>query len=360
MYKVTCKSRNSTANSFIIHDEKSDNNLLSSASISLENGKAGTFVFNVLPTHPYYDVFEIRKHQIDVWQNDSIIFSGIITDMSVGFYAIKKITCEGMMTLLNDTIQRPASLTGTVRSIINTLISNHNEQCTDEDKLTISGLQFLSTTYSLETNMCTTMSALQAIFSEFGGYMRVYRNSTTLALCFEYVETLQNENKQTVRLGYNLMDFSKKTNVDSACSKIIPLGAEIENPTVKGERLTISSVNSDKDWLFTGNNNVGNITKTVIFDDITDATELKTKAQAYISSISAQNICIEVKAFDLSLSNDAFESFKLFDKVRIISAPHDIDAWYPLTKMKIDINQPSKNTITLGDEKNKTISELVK
>lgn len=359
MFKVKISTINSTTSN-LIHDEKTSVNVVYNATVNIEVNKSGTFTFAVAPNHPYYDELKIRKTLVDVYQDESVVFCGIITSIVTDFYKQKKVTCEGLMTLFNDTIQRPSSTTGTARSIIETLLTNHNSQIAFlNEQITIGTIDSIgSNTLTIETNMSTTMSALQNIVKLNGGFMRIRKANNVIY--FDYVSAAQNTNKQIVKIGSNLMDFNKNYNLNDVCSYIIPVGATLENPTVANERVTISSVNSGKDYLSTGITDVGNIYTVVEFSDITDPSVLKSKAENYIASMSAENICIEVKAFDLSITNDAFESFKLLDSVRIISSPHGIDNYYPLTKMKININDPSKNTITLGEEKIKTISEQVK
>lgn len=60
-------------------------------------------------------------------------------------------------------------------------------------------------------------------------------------------------------------------------------------------------------------------------------------------------ITIDVSAIDLSTLNKDINSFRLGEYVRIKSSPHDINKIYLLKKLNIDIENPAKTQIQLGD-----------
>ena len=105
MYKVLIDNE-------ILSWSNTEETALLSAVLTLEANKAGTFVFSMAPTHPKYNACVFRQSLIDVYQDADLIFEGVPVSEETDFDNVKTVTCEGELTFLNDTIQRPAKYTG--------------------------------------------------------------------------------------------------------------------------------------------------------------------------------------------------------------------------------------------------------
>ena len=130
---------------------------------------------------------------------------------------------------------------------------------------------------------------------------------------------------------------------------IIPLGAEV-GEAGSGEKLTIKSVNNGLDYVSdkTAVNLYGKIVKMIEWDDVTDASNLKKKAEAYVRESAKQNVTIELTAVDLHLLDRSIESFKMGDYIPVFSVPHDFDEVMLCNKQTIDLLKPDNDTVTLG------------
>lgn len=348
-----------------IHNPQTEILTVDAGKISLSANKAGSFVFSLNPNHPMYDSLSKRNGIIDVYQDADIIFSGYITDISTDFWTVRTFTVDGFFAQFNDTYQRPDTLSGSVSSVISTLLTNHNDQIALSsayyEKLKIRpGIINSFGDYETEVNMTPTIKVLQAIQKQFGGFMRVRRSTADGYLYLDYLkEESLHINSQKVRIGNNIISLTKKTNYEQVATYIIPLGAKLESPAVKDERLRLSETGAD--YIATGllESNYGKVFKTVIFDDATTVEELREKAEAYIMDEFLPRVCIDAKAFDISISTSDVERFNLLDVAEVISTYHDIDDYFPITKMSIDILDPKKNTITFGKETVQKISAQV-
>ena len=77
---------------------------------------------------------------------------------------------------------------------------------------------------------------------------------------------------------------------------------------------------------------------------------------------------IELSALDLHYLNVDYETVKLLDEIRVISKPHGMDRYFPVTKLEIPLDQPEDTQFTLGDTvrttltsaSNKTNSEILR
>ena len=81
---------------------------------------------------------------------------------------------------------------------------------------------------------------------------------------------------------------------------------------------------------------------------MTDASNLKSKAEAYLESIVNQNVTIELNAIDLHLLDPDIESFNVCDYVRVTSEPHNFDSTLLCNKQTLDLLKPENDSLVLG------------
>ena len=133
---------------------------------------------------------------------------------------------------------------------------------------------------------------------------------------------------------------------------IIPLGAKLKDEEGKDteKRLTIESYNGGVDFIQDSDAiaQFGTIVKTVIFDDVTDAGNLKAKGQAHLSDSVKQWETIELTAADLSTVGQDITSFHLGTQVRVTSNPHGLNQLFRVSKLSIKLLDPAENKLTLG------------
>ena len=61
-------------------------------------------------------------------------------------------------------------------------------------------------------------------------------------------------------------------------------------------------------------------------------------------------VTIETKAIDLSIAYPGYEQLNIGDACRVRSARHNLDDYFMLSEMELDLNDPSQTTYTFGDE----------
>lgn len=331
--------------------------------VTLEANKAGTFTFTVPPVHPEYAAIEIGTDIIDVYRDDETepLFEGRISDIKTDFFNQKKVTCEGELAFFNDTLQRPHKYQGmTARALLEEYVARHNEMVNDSNRQFTVGMVSVSDPngyISCFTNYNSTMKEIKEdLVDDLGGYLRTRHENGVRLL--DYLADSPRHNTQTIRLGMNLMDLSRHFDVSKIATCVIPLGADLGSETTQGlhDRLTIKSAPADSqhpqyaDYVFsaTAVNHYGRIEKTVQFDNVTTVDALLRKGKQYLQDYQFENLVIEAKAFDLGLTDSEFQKFKLLDMIRVTSPPHGLDREFMLTKMKINLNKPENDSITLG------------
>lgn len=355
MYKVFYDKK-------VFYDPRIDELALINPVVTLEENKAGSFVFTMPQGHPAYEEIKRRKTMIEVYNDEILIFCGIPTAVTEDFWKQRTITCEGELTYLNDSVQRQARYQNmTVRGLLETYINNHNAQVEDSKKFEVGVVTVTDPNDSLYryTNMQSTMTELKEDFTDnLGGIFRVRYEGNKRYL--DYLADSPNTCSQIIRLGKNLTDYNSNIDSSDIATAIIPLGAKLDTPAVEGleTRLDIKSVNHGLDYVCnqTAVNNFGWIYKIVEWDDVTTPEALKSKGEKYLSNIQYENIVIIAKAVDLHWTNDQIEQFKLSDKIRVLSEPHGLDKYFRLTKQVLHLENPENDTITLGKEEKLTLS----
>lgn len=338
----------------LIYDSTLDDYKIGKGQITKELNKSGSFVFTIYSNHAFYNIVQKMKSIITVYKGENLIFRGRVIKESIGFFKDKTFTCEGELGFLLDSIQRPYNFEGTPKELLSQFIENHNSQV-DESKRFVLGTVTVTDpnnyiTRSNEKYESTSDNLSSRLLDPLGGYIFITENSSGDRVINWYAESPYMSN-QSIEFGENLLDFTKTNRAEEIATAIIPLGYEIENVTT-GEktRLTISEVNNGVDYVYNADavGLYGWIFKVETWDDVTLASNLKSKAEAFLAEKIKQSIAIELSAIDLSLMDQSIDSFRLGDHITIVSKPHGLNDKYLLEKQTIDLLKPDNDKITLG------------
>lgn len=354
-YQIKCDDN-------ILYDLRDKELFVESPNLNLEINKVGTLTFSIYPDHPYFDRLVKLKSKIVAKRGNKEIFRGRIINDEQGIYNEKNIECESSLAYLNDSIYRPGSFTGTPEELFALILNNHNSQVTDGQKLKVGNVtvtdlnnyisrsweDYLSSWYLLKTRLLDTL----------GGYLvERYESDGTY---IDWLEDFKNNDSlivstQTIEFGENLINILAKNDASTTYSVVIPLGYEIENEDGTKERLTIKSVNDNKDYLVnetalaTYGWKVAPVSETT-WDDVTVASNLKTKGQKYLDNQAVMIAStLDITALDLAAVDKDIEFFFIYKYVRIKSTPHNFDKAYLLKSIKIPFDHPENTQITLGE-----------
>lgn len=345
MYKIY-------ADDTLIYDSTIEDYKIDKASISLEANKSGSFTFSMYPEHFYFDKFVKLKTVIRVYKSDKIVFRGRILNDVTDYWNNKVLTCEGELGFFQDSIIRPFDFSGTPRAFLEKLVNEHNAQVDNFKKFKVGNVNILDSNNYIARNNTAYESTLtnltgRLVDSELGGYLYITHgdDGTEETPTLNYVYDFDCISSQSIEFGSNLKNYTKTVKAEEIATAIIPLGAETDS-----QKLTIKSVNNNVDYVYNSDAVAlrGWIFKTVEFNDVTVASNLKTKALEYLNNVINQNITIELNAIDLHLLDKNIDSFKLYDYIPVISEPHNFNSTMLCTKQTLDLLKPENDTITLG------------
>lgn len=342
------------ADNELIYDSTLSDYVITRGVITKELNKSGSFVFTIYSSHPYYNRLQKMKTIITVFKGEKKVFRGRVIKEVIGFFKDKTFTCEGELGFLLDSIQRPFEFNGPPTHLLTQFIESHNSQVDATKRFTIGEVTVTDPNdYIARSNSAyeTTLSNLQSrLLTPLGGYLFITEDESGNRIINWYADSPY-RSAQKIEFGSNLLSFSRTNQAGDIATAIIPLGVEIEDPeTGEKSRLTITDENEGVDYVYNQDavNLYGWIYKVETWDDVTLASNLKKKAEAFLAEKIKQSITIELSAIDLSLMDKSIDDFSLGDYIRITSVPHGVDDDYLLQKQTIDLLKPDNDTITLG------------
>ena len=114
--------------SYTLHNQKAGKLKVLEPRLSLSLNKTGALTFKITPLHPYYDTLKKLSSIIEVYEDKELIYEGRVLTDEKDFYNVRSIGCEGSLSYLIDSIQRPFSMSGNIKSFLTSMIETHNSQ----------------------------------------------------------------------------------------------------------------------------------------------------------------------------------------------------------------------------------------
>lgn len=323
---------------------------ISKTKMKQELNKAGSFQFLLPPNNVKYNSLTKMKTIITVYDDEEEIFRGRILYDEKDFYQRKQIYCEGHMAFLNDTILRPFEFTGGIVAFLTMIINNHNSQVEAEKQFVLGNVTVVDNNNYINRSSIKYMTTWdvieQKLIDTHGGYIRIRKGQNCYYL--DYLESYNSINDQVVEFGKNLIDLTEYVTAEKLFTCLIPLGVTLDEET--GEKLTIKSVNNNLDYI--QNNTAislfGKIWTTHEWEDVTIASNLLTKANAYLNECIELAVSLNINAVDLHLLDVNTSSIKLGDSVRVVSVPHGLDKYFLCSKVNMNLQSPDETEYTLG------------
>ena len=242
------------------------------------------------------------------------------------------------------------------------MITRHNQQEPSNRQITVGSCTVEDpNNYILrsDTEYSTTFQLLnEGMLDTLGGYfiMRYTANGATI----DYLSDFSVQANQPIKFGLNLLSLSTAKKGDSIVTAILPLGAQDEET---GLRLNISGI-ADGSWddvykegdivySSTAESIYGaRIVETVIWDDVTVASNLVAKAREELAKAILAPQTVSITAADLSRAGYDYNTFSLGTYVVLEdnahATAHGLEARYLVSKLALNLLDPASNKLTLG------------
>lgn len=342
-----------------------------SDSLQQEVNKAGAFTFTIYPTHPAYDkIFKLRTTVV-INYGDDIFFRGRVLNDFPGSYNERKIQCEGELAFLGDVCQPPFVFPQdeehtTPADYLAFLLDYYNSQQPADRKILLGNVTVTDSNGYIarsDTEYSTTLQLIQeGLLNTHGGYLSFRHVGSVTYL--DYLEDFSVLANQPVRLGFNLLSISSDRRGEEAATAILPLGAKDDN----GVRLNIfDAKNETTDDICIGDLIVysksaesrfgGRIVKKMVWDDVTELSNLLTRAKSELGTATAIPSTVTITAADASAAaldgGVSYNTFRVGTYIAVEDAVHAdthglLPTTYLLRKRTGSLQNPASNRLTFG------------
>jgi hypothetical protein len=340
-----------------------------------------SFSFTMLPSNVGFDklfdlktlinVYNTNKKRYEFWgrvlmPHDSMDASGLIT---------KEVVCESYFGFFCDSEQEYVEEKNwTVDGLLNHIVDCHNSQVEDYKKFVVGIITVTDPNDNLYVGIQreNTWDTLQSkLVGKLGGelVLRVENGVNYVDYLKEAGARLSTE----IAISKNMKSISRENDPTEYITQLVPLGRkltkEVETTDTEGnvtietveteERLDISSVNNGVKYIEDENARkvYGIRRKSVIFDDVTDASNLLRKGKEWLAENNRVKIKYNVTALDLSLLGLEMNDFDVCNYHPIKNPLLGIDDVARIIKKNIDICEEIKSNFDIGDNL-KTLSDI--
>lgn len=357
MYKVKLDG-------YVLYHADHPSAMLTDPVLELEPGYAGVFTATVPPDNPLYDRICCRKSMVSVFRNNREIFYGEVRKIpNIDRCRNKQIYCTGALSFLADSIQPQAEYHDiSPAALLGKMLEIHNSQVEPRKQIKLGYVSVTDPNNSLYrcTNYENTLEAIrEKLVNRLGGYLRLRHVDNQLILDWVSIEQYGNYSTQPIEFGLNLLDYSETTSAEDVVTALIPLGATLEGESeieALEKRMDITSVNDGKNYVFSQDavDQFGWVWATNTWDDVTVPTNLKTKAEEWLSSTQFETMSLKLTAADLSELGHDYDAFAEGDRIHCLAKPYGMDIVLPVMKLTIPLQNPAGRTLELSSKQQKT------
>ena len=316
----------------------------------------GYLKFKIIPQHPHYDKIHPLSSEVFVYEDGVEIFRGRSITSEEEFNRTHQLTCESDLAYLCDSIVRPFEFQGSIVEFMTQIVNGHNAQVESRKQFLLGRVNVVdSNNYINRSNSeysCSLDCLRDKLVKTHGGYLRTRYEDGKRYL--DYLTDGGGINEQVIRYGVNLVNYSKTQDATELFTALIPTGADLEETSADGgittKTVDITSVNDGKDFIYDPDavQKYGWIFRQRKWEDVTLPENLIKKARAYLEQSIYLGDVLSLTAVDLANVDVDVKRLKTGYWTKVISRPHGVDVLYILEERTRYLQEPGKDTISLG------------
>lgn len=365
MYKVTLINDGKET---VIHSPYFNDLKLVAGTIKHGINVASSFTFTILPDNPGYNLIRPLRTLIQVFntKTQKMEFDGRILmpteSMSDSGSFAKSFVCESELGYLNDSAQRHGEYHDiTVSDFLQAIIDNHNADVSGDDidktfKLGVVDVDSSTGTLYRYLGYESTFDTIKdKLIDRLGGELRVRKINGVRYL--DYLKSIGERKSTEIRLAKNLKSITKEVDPTEIITRLIPLGEALDSEDEEAtdasqRRLTIEEVNDGKDYIDDPEamSVFGVIAKSVVWDDITIPSILKTRGEQYLRNNNRVKVQYEITALDLHILGIDPDAYEVGNWHPVINTVMNINENLRIVGKSIDIIEPENNDLNIGDQ----------
>lgn len=347
---------------------------------------ASILTFSLLYGSPYFSSLEEFLTKVEVYdRKNTKIFDGRVINITESISSDEipciNVTCESVLNYLCDSrcgkwAIHPAGYTEgsksddgdititdeeksndpfvvyenmTVSTYLQLLLDNHNNKVVDDKKIYLGNVTVSGNVYCYNSRETTLNAIIDKLVNRKGGIIQIRESNNKYYL--DYLTEVEGT-QGIIELGTNVITYNKSNSLEGVYTRIIPIGAD---------GLTIKSINNGLEYVEDAELKAkyGVIETVIKWDDVTIADNLKSKAQAMLSTINNFQNIFDINVVDISYISDNFTEFKLSQKCRIKNKLFNDDEIQRIVKIELNLDDVTESTISLSALNYSAISTTV-
>lgn len=326
-----------------------------------------SFSFSIYPNNAGYQLLTPFYTKVEVYdeKHQHIAFDGRVLvvepSMDSSGLILKRVTCEGKLAYLNDTIQEYCvPKNWTTKGLLQQILKVHNARVDVSKGINLGNVQAVDANDNIYVGIqydSSWKTLVEKLVKKSGGEFQFRNVNGTLYL--DYLKQIGEEKSTSIVLAKNMQSITQKIDSSSLITRLYPYGAKIKAKDESGneketeERLSISSVNGGKPYVEDAEylSRYGVVETTQFWDDVNSLEILKSKGAAWLKENNRITVSYEIDAFDLSLIDVDSDELTVGNIYPVRNELLDIDEKLRVISRTIDVVEPHKTTLEFGSKK---------
>lgn len=326
-----------------------------------------SFSFSIYPNNVGYQLLTPFYTKVEVYdeKHQHIAFDGRVLvvepSMDSSGLILKRVTCEGKLAYLNDTIQEYCvPKNWTTKGLLQQILKVHNARVDVSKVINLGNVQAVDANDNIYVGIqydSSWKTLVEKLVKKSGGEFQFRNVNGTLYL--DYLKQIGEEKNTSIVLAKNMQSITQKIDSSSLITRLYPYGAKIKAKDESGneketeERLSISSVNGGKPYVEDAEylSRYGVVETTQFWDDVNSLEILKSKGVAWLKENNRITVSYEIDAFDLSLIDVDSDELTVGNIYPVRNELLDIDEKLRVISRTIDVIEPHKTTLEFGSKK---------
>lgn len=367
MYQITIDNGGER---HILHtDDPNSTQRIAAGKLKEYVGITPSLALTITPQNACYNMLSDRNTLVELKNTETgeIEFEGYLLkspeSMTSKGTLQKKLTFEGFLGYLNDSVQDYHTYDAADPSFFLTALLDYHNATTEQSKHIYQGEINAGQGGSKTTAYRSTLAEIKEnLISRFGGELRVRRGADG-RLLLDYLTAATNGSTADtiVMLGHNLRSLSIESDTANIITRLMPLGAQLSDSGDSAERLTITgAVDPDDGHTYTvpyiddpeAIAKYGVIVGTAEFDDITIKENLVARGKAYLAENNRVKKHYAASVLDISGKG----VIRCGDTYRFRNPLMGLDENLRLLGRTVDILKPYTPEVEIGDKTAKITS----
>ena len=286
---------------------------------------------------------------VEITDGAELLFTGRIRQQKDNFWNERSVICEGALGYLEDlpdlTTVASEDSPVTVQAAFAALLADYAAKADAGRKIYAGTCDVVGSI--TKTAGGQAWDTINGWVNDFGGYLTLRRYNEALYLDYKK-DRPGLDSSQVIRFGENMQErLDRMTDAAKIETGVLAIGGTPEGAS--GPVTLNGYTGTENGVLFASTRAVyGSIYKRVEFKEALTQADLYAAAQAYLAGAAAAAVSLKLSAVDNKLLGLAPYHMKVGYSYQVVSAPHGLNAAFPLKKRVLNLIAPENSSTEFG------------